>query len=350
MGCNPILKRLHCGQWDCAASVIAALTQTDSDAWCKTGPKTCIEQYSYSGDGKNLKSSISRFVWVKLCFYDTVSTALLKPKLISCGKQHSLSWWPHSNKYNSMWFPWFFFFIFPLGKNSLRKIIFSIIFGKFPVLLSGKINIQIPCAMATLSLHQKPLISDGVYLPWKVTSDPSPSEGLFLWVYFSSNLPQRSFSIRGLFWRSLFLSNLLQRSLSIRGLFWLGLFPVELTTAFPFHQRFVLTGFISCTTYHSIPSPLGVCTDVVYFLELNLPPGGEPLNYILTTPIVLPLQRITQNTKPDHKRLSERTVQKSPAVLILVDDKVDTESHCPDQQWSLTRFTHNLQIISPMLS
>ena len=32
---NAILKWLHCGQWDCTASVIAVLMQTDSDARCK---------------------------------------------------------------------------------------------------------------------------------------------------------------------------------------------------------------------------------------------------------------------------------------------------------------------------
>ena len=39
MGCNPILKWLHCDQWDCATSVIAALTQTGSDPWCKRALK-----------------------------------------------------------------------------------------------------------------------------------------------------------------------------------------------------------------------------------------------------------------------------------------------------------------------
>ena len=88
-----------------------------------------------------------------------------------------------------------------------------------------------------------------------------------------------------------FLSNLPQRSLSIRSLYWQGfLFPIKLTTAFPLHKEFVLTGFISYQTYHSVPSPSGVCTDGVYSLVSNLPPGGESLNYIPTMPIFLPLQ------------------------------------------------------------
>ena len=155
----------------------------------------------------------------------------------------------------------------------------------------------------------------------------------FLWKGFNfrQNLAQRSLSIRGLYWQGLFLAelttalplhqrfvltglisdrtyhsvtspsevctdrayfwqNLPQHSLSIRGLYWQGLFPIKLTTVLPLHQGFVLMGFISYQTYHSVPSPSGVCTDGVYSLVSNLPPGGESLNYIPTVPIFLPLQ------------------------------------------------------------
>ena len=150
--------------------------------------------------------------------------------------------------------------------------------GLFPIKLT-----------AALSLHQG-LVLMGFISYQTYHSVPSPSRACTDGVYFLSNLPvfplHQGFVLMGFIfyqtYRSIpspsgvctdgvyFLSNLPQHSLSIRGLYWWGLFLIKLTTAFPLHQGFVLTGFISHQTYHSVPSPSRVCTDGVYFLS-NLP-------------------------------------------------------------------------------
>ena len=134
-----------------------------------------------------------------------------------------------------------------------------------------------------------------------------------------------------------FLSNLPQRSLSIKSLYWQGLFPIKLNTAFPLHQEFVLTGFISYQTYHSVPSPSGVCTDGVYFLS-NLPQRSLSIRGLYRRGLFPGIKSSTWWWIPeihsDHANLSSTKIE---SIKYILGPEVLTIRFL----WSVKKFSYN---------
>ena len=124
-----------------------------------------------------------------------------------------------------------------------------------------------------------------------------------------------------------FRQNLAQRSLSIRGLYWQGLFPIKLTTAFPLHQGFVLTGFISWyQILHLVVNPWTTFRpnqSFFHYNRINKVNKGPEVSYkghpVLTSRLLCGIKKFSYNKHPlktNNSLCMLYSLQKGPSDIV----------------------------------